>query len=129
MSALPLRTPLPASDEAPALARRLLYEQGSQWPALLLQDAQLLISELVTNAVRHGAPPVNLRISTDAEVVRVEVSDGNPRLPGSPRRMTVDGEGHRGLFLVATLAAHWGSYPRSGQPGKVVWFELVLSAG
>jgi anti-sigma regulatory factor (Ser/Thr protein kinase) len=81
---------------------------------------ETLLSELVTNAVLHGAPTVQLRVLALPAAVRVEVDDGSPLLPD---RVAAPGpDGGYGLFLVDQLASRWGSIP---QPhGKSVWFEL-----
>ncbi len=88
----------------------------------LTDTAQLLTSELVTNAVIHGRSPVTVTTVLDDGLLRVEVSDDNSRHP--EMRLTddraLDG---RGLHIVALLAARWGV---TDQPlGKTVWFELA----
>jgi anti-sigma regulatory factor (Ser/Thr protein kinase) len=85
--------------------------------------AELLVSELVTNALRHARPPLELRVQPlDGTGVRIEVFDGTgdrlPVLDVSP----LDADGGRGIEIVAALASRWGSEP--GAPGKIVWAEL-----
>jgi len=91
----------------------------------LVADAELVVSELVTNALLHAGPPVTLRVEVDGDLVRIEVGDGSRRAPlralSRPEAMT-----GRGLALVAALAREWGVEP-SGD-GKVVWCELSASA-
>lgn len=85
------------------------------------EDLALAVSELVTNAIRHGAAPVTLTVSADADRVRVEVTDGNPSLtvPGPPGELE---PGRRGLRLVSAVCRAWGWHPADG--GKCVWCEL-----
>jgi anti-sigma regulatory factor (Ser/Thr protein kinase) len=80
----------------------------------------LVVSELVTNAMLHGAAPAVLRLSGTPWRVRVEVADRSPVLP-EPRVAGQDGGW--GLHLVSRLAGHWEAVRRDG--GKVVWCELA----
>lgn len=105
-------------------ARQLLWEWGL---AELVEVAELVVSELVTNAVRAsgslggaGVPVVRLWLAADDVQVLVQVGDGCPRgpelsLPGE------DAEHGRGLLLVEALASGWGWSPVPGLPGKAVW--------
>ncbi|MFG2875477.1 SpoIIE family protein phosphatase [Streptomyces sp. NPDC048337] len=82
--------------------------------------AELVLSELITNAVRYGTQPIGVRLLFDRTVV-CEVSDGSSTSPHLRRAATTD-EGGRGLFLVAHYAERWGTrYPPRG---KVIWAEL-----
>lgn len=89
-----------------------------------LEDAaftvELLLSELLSNAVRYGAPPVRVRLLRGRSLV-CEVSDGSSTSP-HPRRAAATDEGGRGLFLVSRFAQRWGT--RYGAHGKVIWAEL-----
>ncbi|NEE12298.1 ATP-binding protein, partial [Streptomyces sp. SID7499] len=82
----------------------------------------LIVSELVTNAVRYGIPPLRLRLLLDSTLT-CEVHDGSPASPHLRHARTVD-EGGRGLFIVSRLASHWGA--RHGPDGKVLWTEQDL---
>jgi anti-sigma regulatory factor (Ser/Thr protein kinase) len=90
----------------------------------VLEVAQLLTSELVANAIRHGVGPVRLRITTGKQQLRVAVSDEGARRPAvrtAPDHQT-DG---RGLMILERLAEDWGVEPAAGGgPGKAVWFTL-----
>ncbi|OKK08975.1 SpoIIE family protein phosphatase/ATP-binding protein [Streptomyces sp. CB02400] len=86
---------------------------------------ELIISELVTNAVRHASPPIRVRLIRDRALI-CEVSDGSSTSPHLRRATTTD-EGGRGLFLVAGFAERWGT--RYTADGKVIWTEQPLPAG
>ncbi len=85
--------------------------------------AELLVSELVTNAVIHGRSEVRLRVMVSEETVRVEVGDDNSRHPVALRseESALDG---RGMTIVEMLASAWGV--QDGAFGKIVWFEVSV---
>ncbi|WP_030747086.1 SpoIIE family protein phosphatase [Streptomyces griseus] len=113
---------LEPEDAAPGRARRLARRALARWDLEELTDSvELLISEVVTNAVRYAERPVTLRLLR-TDVLRCEVGDDSPQLPRQRRARETD-EGGRGLFLVNRLARRWGATRLSG--GKVVWFELA----
>ncbi|KKZ71538.1 ATP-binding SpoIIE family protein phosphatase [Streptomyces showdoensis] len=113
---------LEPEDAAPGRARRLARRALERWGLEELSDSvELLISEVVTNAVRYAERPVTLRLLR-TDVLRCEVGDDSPQLPRQRRARDTD-EGGRGLFLVNRLARRWGATRLSG--GKVVWFELA----
>jgi anti-sigma regulatory factor (Ser/Thr protein kinase) len=121
-----LRTEVVHSPHAAAQARRFLAEAArAQQLGPLADDLAVVVSELVTNAVRHGAPPVILEIDTTDESVTVVVADGAPGRPG-PQQALEDAEGGRGLTLVEALSGDTGVRPQP--PGKAVWAELPRSA-
>ncbi|MFD0438920.1 ATP-binding SpoIIE family protein phosphatase [Streptomyces chartreusis] len=86
--------------------------------------AELVVSELVTNAIRYGRPPIRLRLIHDRSLL-CEVSDAGSTTPHL-RRARVFDEGGRGLLLVAQLAGQWGT--RHARRGKTVWAELSETA-
>ncbi|WP_185203390.1 ATP-binding SpoIIE family protein phosphatase [Streptomyces alkaliterrae] len=104
-------------------ARRLARRALARWDLEELTDTvELLVSEVVTNAVRYAERPITLRLlRTDR--LRCEVGDDVPQLPRLRQARATD-EGGRGLFLVNRLARRWGATRLS--TGKVVWFELPL---
>ncbi|WP_282696979.1 serine/threonine-protein phosphatase [Streptomyces sp. CC208A] len=113
---------LEPEDAAPGRARRLARRALARWDLEELTDSvELLVSEVVTNAVRYAERPVTLRLLR-TDVLRCEVGDDSPQLPRQRRARETD-EGGRGLFLVNRLARRWGATRLSG--GKVVWFELA----
>lgn len=84
-----------------------------------------MVSELVTNAIRYAGEPIELRLIRGASVLVCEVTDPSNTQPRLRRARTTD-EGGRGLFLVAQLAARWGS--RYRHTGKTIWTEQPFSA-
>ncbi len=98
---------------------RQLYAWGLEEAVF---TTELLVSELVTNAVCHGAAPITVRLIREHALI-CEVSDGGR---GSPRPHRIRGcdEGGRGLFLVAQLSRSWGV--RHTSTGKTVWAEQPL---
>jgi anti-sigma regulatory factor (Ser/Thr protein kinase) len=116
---------LTARPTAVAQARDLIRDRLLAWDLHGLADVvELLVSELVTNALRYGIAPFGLRMTRDAANVMVEVSDGNPTVPRL-RNVQVGDEGGRGLHLVDELSADWGV--RSHPQGKTVWFTLGIT--
>lgn len=83
---------------------------------------ELVVSELVTNAIRYGRSPIQLRMILQPTVT-CEVSDASGTAPHLRRARTFD-EGGRGLFLVAQLSEHWGT--RHHREGKVIWAEQLI---
>ena len=117
---------LPTSSSAPAAAREFAKRSGCQEHALeMLDDALLLISELVTNSLLHGGPPILLAIECDGAGLHVRVRDGSP-VPPRARDADDDAENGRGLTLVELLTSTWGVEPVADEhgTGKQVWFEL-----
>ncbi|MGW0395478.1 ATP-binding protein [Streptomyces sp. NPDC003042] len=108
-----------------AAARQFTRDTLHAWGVTARHDDMLLcVSELATNALRHGVPPGRgylLRLLTFDTTVRIEVHDSGPGLSRMPSR-PLGGGGGRGLMLVAALADEWGVVPRA--PGKVVWCEF-----
>ncbi|NEA66150.1 SpoIIE family protein phosphatase [Streptomyces sp. SID12488] len=108
-----------------AVTRQAAMEQLAAWG--LEEEAfvtELVVSELVTNAIRYGEPPIQLRLIRDRALI-VEVSDGSSTSPHL-RRAHVYDEGGRGLLLVAQLTQRWGS--RQTGTGKTIWAEQPLPA-
>ncbi|POG48724.1 diguanylate cyclase [Streptomyces sp. ZL-24] len=108
----------------PATARLLVRDRLQGWglDEDTVDATELIVSELVTNAVRYGTPPLRLRLLLDTTLT-CEVHDGSTASPHLRHARTVD-EGGRGLFIVSRLAAHWGA--RHGPDGKVLWTEQNL---
>jgi anti-sigma regulatory factor (Ser/Thr protein kinase) len=114
---------LPATDEAPRDARALLSAQlGESLTVEQGQVAELLISELVTNALRHTESAVILIDVWTQGRIRVSVTDQSPRIPQRQSPGPDQPEG-RGLMIVDELAENWGIDLVPGD-GKRIWFEL-----
>ncbi|MFF7190307.1 SpoIIE family protein phosphatase [Streptomyces sp. NPDC008222] len=114
---------LPSEPTAVCTARRAAARQLSAWGLEhLVTTVELIVSELVTNALRYGEGPNRLRL-IQHQVLTCEVFDGDTRSP-RPRHPRILDENGRGLFLVARLCRRWGS--RSVADGKVVWAEQDL---
>lgn len=111
------------SPRAPAIARRAVEELSADVDAGVLRDAQLCVSEVVTNSIKHSgsADPIHLRVWERSSGLKVEVADGGfgfePTQPAAPG----DGEGGRGLLILETVADRWGT---SRDARARVWFEL-----
>ncbi|OII62515.1 histidine kinase [Streptomyces sp. CC53] len=86
---------------------------------------ELMLSELITNAIRYGSEPIHVRMLRDRALI-CEVSDGSSTSPHLRRAATTD-EGGRGLFLVSQFAGRWGT--RYTESGKVMWTEQPLTGG
>jgi serine phosphatase RsbU (regulator of sigma subunit)/anti-sigma regulatory factor (Ser/Thr protein kinase) len=115
---------LPAAAAVVARARTLATDQLATWG---LDDAafvtELVVSELVTNAIRHAEPPIQLRLIHDRNLI-CEVTDASSTAPHLRRARTYD-EGGRGLLLVAQLTQGWGT--RQTDTGKTIWAEQGVS--
>ncbi|MEW2492966.1 SpoIIE family protein phosphatase [Streptomyces nodosus] len=115
---------IPAAPALVAEIRRQVVEQlevrGLSETAF---TAELVVSELVTNAIRYGEHPIRLRLIHDSATLILEVSDSSHTAPHLRRARTYD-EGGRGLLLVAQLTQRWGS--RHTTDGKTIWAELSL---
>ena len=108
-----------------AEARRFVRDALSVWgiDGALAQTVALLVSELVTNAVLHAVPPIDLTLDWEDPLLRVEVSDGANRMPEMIEPPRPAGRGGYGLHLVEQLSHTWGAARRVPR-GKVVWFEI-----
>lgn len=97
----------------------------------LVDTAELLATELVSNAVRHTKGPAALRVRWSAGVLRIGAWDADPEPPGPPGRLEplAEAEEGRGLALVRACADLWGWQPltRDGSRGKYVWCDLVVA--
>jgi two-component sensor histidine kinase len=108
-----------------------------------IDTAELVVSELTTNAQkvsaeligsrfdgrwRPGVPPIRLWLYSDKERVLIQVWDADDRVPQS-QDIDLEAESGRGLLLVATLCAEWGTYRPEGDSGKVVWGVCAPQGG
>jgi anti-sigma regulatory factor (Ser/Thr protein kinase) len=114
---------LPADPAEVATARQYATEQLTRWGLdEVAFVTELVVSELVTNAIRYGGAPIQLRLIRDRALI-CEVSDASSTSPHLRRAHTFD-EGGRGLLLVAQLTERWGS--RTTSAGKTIWAEQAL---
>jgi serine phosphatase RsbU (regulator of sigma subunit)/anti-sigma regulatory factor (Ser/Thr protein kinase) len=119
------RWDLPAHPSAVSGLRSAVTSQLAAWGLDELGFAtELLVSELATNAIRYGGPPIEVRLMRDRALI-CEVTDGSSTSPRL-RRASYTDEGGRGLFLVAQLAQRWGT--RYTGDGKVIWTEQPYPA-
>ncbi|MGH8989526.1 MAG: MEDS domain-containing protein, partial [Acidimicrobiales bacterium] len=110
-----------AKDTAPAAARAFLLGTQENPAARLAEAAALVVSELATNAVRHGGTRFSVTVSSLAQAVRIAVGDSCQE-PPVMRNHSETGATGRGLRIVDALCRDWGTTPR--YCGKVVWAEL-----
>ena len=119
---------LPPSPLASRAAREVIRPLQTEVPRGVFETLQLLMSELVTNGVRHGkrSAPVELTVTMDDETVHAEVRNGRgatvPRLSRPGERV----DGGLGLILLDRLARRWGS---DADRDVVVWFDLPIAGG
>lgn len=120
-----------ALDATPESARkaRQFFSRIAQRSHLRPEEivrGELAVSELVTNAVVHAGGPIVLRARPTRPGLRVEVEDGDSRMPhlGDP---DPEQAGSRGLPIVAAVADEWGFDSERDEPGKRVWFTLASS--
>ncbi|MGW3341326.1 ATP-binding protein [Streptomyces sp. NPDC001009] len=92
--------------------------------AALLEDVELAVSELVTNAVEYGHDSVVLRLRCDDGELRIEVKDDNP-VPATLGDPADDDESGRGLWIVAVLARDWGV----SEDGRTTWCTFRIAGG
>jgi hypothetical protein len=123
-----LRLGLSPVDSAAATARRMVDRAVAQWGLPALRDtARLVVTELVSNAVRHGTATataaVEVTLTRQDDAVYVSVRDRSRRLPKSGGPVPATMEGGRGLLVVGIMSRAWGSTPTPD--GKVVWASLA----
>ncbi|MBT2511531.1 SpoIIE family protein phosphatase [Streptomyces sp. ISL-98] len=117
---------VPRAPSAVAPVRTACARRMADWGLEEIGFAtELILSELITNAIRYGGDPITVRLLHDRTLI-CEVSDGSSTSPHLRRAKTTD-EGGRGLFLVAQYAERWGT--RYTSAGKVIWTEQALHGG
>ena len=116
---LSARTQLPADPSAPALARAFVTTEVDRHFEQHVDDLVLIVSELVTNAVRAGSRQIELVISADEHGLELSIVDDAAGFP-IPRPVTPDSLGGRGLHIVEALADSWHAGPLEDGRGKRV---------
>lgn len=127
MSELTAHVDLPLGCTAPAVARRVLGTTLPLWGFTdqpWLDGASLVVTELVSNAVRHGGGCVSLELRAHEAQVTLSVADGSAVVP---RRADPDDAGGRGLLIIEALSQRWGVEDHRG--GKRVWVLLPPHPG
>ncbi len=116
---------LPRAAHAGALARRFIADRfGDHLAPAALRDAQLVISELATNAVVHGEGRITLQAALHDDSLRIEVVDeGTDNVPEIREHAEHDAPGGRGLHIVAALSRRWGVFEGTTH----VWADIPLS--
>jgi anti-sigma regulatory factor (Ser/Thr protein kinase) len=123
-----IETVLPATPASPGVARRFVHAALGRrdYASDTVDAAQLLVSELVTNAILHAGSDVRVAVIAQDDRVRVEVADHGATMPKLLANR-LDRQDGRGLAIVDRVARRWGA---DTQPeGKVVWFELDRVGG
>lgn len=122
---------LPHRPRSAGRARSLLRAQLAEWKidGEIGDRAELLLSELISNSIRHAQAPagreIGVRVATYEGHLRVEVADANNTRPVR-REAAAEDECGRGLGLVEALSERWGCCPRRHGIGKATWAELAL---
>lgn len=129
MSALAIEQRLPRTDRAPGVARALVGDRAAaDLPPLVAENLLLVISELVSNGVRHArGDGLVLRVWRRGATIRVEVENGGGgfRLQSSPDRPDEGAGGGLGLHLVAVISERWGL---ESNGTTIVWAELSTTS-
>jgi anti-sigma regulatory factor (Ser/Thr protein kinase) len=111
-------------------ARRMVRAACRAWPPTQVEDAELMVTELVANALTHGRGDVRVRVAVRDQLLEVAVSDDGPARPVlAARAPLIDDETGRGLHIVDELAHAWGTSAGSRSSGKSVWFSLRRDVG
>ena len=116
---------LPAATSSVPRARRLAVDSLDDVPGDVLDAIALVVSELVTNAVRHARTEITVKVARRADRVEIEVTDqggGQVTLQAPPPSVAHG----RGLQLVQTLTRRWGVIPAGSGSGKTVWCTVPL---
>ena len=105
--------------------RRFATATLTEWavPPEIVQDATLIVSELLTNAIVYGTPPIRLRLRKTADELAIEVDDAASAMPRKLRATPTDLHG-RGLAIVADIGSRWAARPDGY--GKTVWSTLAI---
>jgi PAS domain S-box-containing protein len=116
---------IPAAASALSDGRRFAVTTLQEWhvPELTIENATLIVSELLTNAIVHGFPPIRLRLRRTPEELAIEVDDAGSAMPRKLQTTPDDLHG-RGLAIVADLGDRWAARPNGH--GKTVWTTIPL---
>jgi hypothetical protein len=124
------RIVLPALPSSAAEARRVARSTLDEWDLSgrpgLVDTVSLLVTELVSNGVRHAQTQLELSLTLDGSCLRIAVTDGDPHPPVARVRQELS-VGGWGLALIDSLSTEWGTDIDDNR-GKTVWFEIDTSA-
>lgn len=110
------------------MARGFLSEHRDGLPMAVVRDAALLVTELVTNAVLHGQPPISLTLTVSSRTIEASIIDAGSGMPLLDTRPVSASQLHgRGLQIVDALAAAWGIETGRDGYGTRVWFRLTTT--
>ena len=115
---------LPAEPASAGALRRQLRALLASLPPAQLDDVVLTASEVVANAVLHGAGPITVWVWPVRHGLRVEVTDNGGGTPELNSAIDPRDEGGRGLYILDEIADRWGVTPSDPGPGKMLWFEI-----
>lgn len=116
---------LEADADAASVARDFVYDNRDHLHGDVIADAQLLVSEIVTNAVKYGRSAITLSLRLDPPGIGIVVGDDGEQLPVLPdTNPGPEAPGGRGLLIVDAIASAWGVIPSEPPPGKSVWFDV-----
>jgi anti-sigma regulatory factor (Ser/Thr protein kinase) len=116
---------VPYNATGPRVARRFVQQFAANYRLGPAADLVTIVSELVTNAIVHGAKPVRLRLLHQDGETSIEVTDGDPHIDKVRLRANQAEPGGKGLRVVASLAKRWGARPSPS--GKTVWATTQTS--
>jgi anti-sigma regulatory factor (Ser/Thr protein kinase) len=117
----------PRAAESVPTARHFVSDVVADVPREIADRAALMVSQLATNAVRHGGTDFEVRVERTDDVLSVEIEDSGVGAPVVRRAQPRDASG-RGLHIVEALADAWGVRPTPEGQGKAVWFTLSLAS-
>jgi anti-sigma regulatory factor (Ser/Thr protein kinase) len=121
---------VPNRPDSVQAARAFLIRLLDGWGITdeVIDDAALLTSELLSNAVEHGSGEIELRIEVSDGLLHVGVRDEADGVP-EVNQADSGSDGGRGMWIVQSVAHDWGSAPSDEDTGKTVWFELSVGQG
>jgi anti-sigma regulatory factor (Ser/Thr protein kinase) len=121
-----LQRAFPRTPESVPTARHFVSSAVADVPKDIADRAALLVSELATNAIRHGGTDFEVRVERTDKELSIEIADAGEGAP-TLRRATPRDPSGRGLQIVETLADRWGVRRKEDGHGKTVWFTLSLT--
>jgi anti-sigma regulatory factor (Ser/Thr protein kinase) len=116
----------PGAPESVPTARHFVADAVADIPKEISERAALLVSELATNAIKHGGTDFEVLVERTPDEIYIEIADSGSGSPTVRRALPQDSSG-RGLHIVESLADKWGVRPANSGPGKSVWFTLSLA--